>query len=249
MIRLGRAPSLLKEGGGAGVVLHINNLENLTEPSADRAADILRSLRDPVLLLDGLHTILVGTSAAVLTVTTTHAQVRSVFSDPLTLGALPIDDVQALLEARYRHLALDGRTAIPPIAPDAVEKLYPLFRGDLRSLLAMLDEGTRLLVGVGTPGASIPLDAVRPALQQRYDSLRRERLDDRRQDQLDAWAASDPSAHQTQKGLGALWGVSQAAVSTALTDLERKGYVLALPRSGKEPIRYVLTGISRLIFG
>ncbi|MCT0212361.1 MULTISPECIES: hypothetical protein [unclassified Synechococcus] len=41
-------------------VLHLNSLENLSEADAARAADLLRSIRDQVLLLDGLHTIVVG---------------------------------------------------------------------------------------------------------------------------------------------------------------------------------------------
>ncbi|HKG95288.1 MAG TPA: ATP-binding protein [Gemmatimonadaceae bacterium] len=241
--------TLVREAEAAGIVLHLDNLENLTEKTTDRAADILRSLRDPVLLLDGLHLLLVGTTAAVLSATGTHAQVRSVFTTPLTLEPLPMADVQALLAARYSMLALNGRDPIPPIDAGAVAALYPLFRGDLRSLLTALEEGARLLTGVSAPGTSISFEELRPALQQRYSALVRERLDGRRLAQLAAWASRGPASEQTQKALKDLWNVSQGAVSTALAELERQGYVLALPREGKNPIRYVLTGVSRLIFG
>ena len=105
---------LVREAGARGVVLRFNNLENIAEQAADHAADILRSLRDPVLLHDALHILLVGTTAAVLAATSTHAQVRSVFSTPLTLEPLPTADVRALLTARYRYLALDGHEPVPP---------------------------------------------------------------------------------------------------------------------------------------
>lgn len=240
---------LVHEAGAAGVVLHLNNLENLTERAAERAADILRSLRDPVLLLDGLHILLVGTTVAVATATGAHAQVRSVFPTTLTLGPLPIDDVQALLRARYRYLAIEGHRPVPPIAAEAVAALYPLFRGDLRSLLTALEDGARLLVGVARLGASIELRDLKPTLRQRYDAVMRARLDARRQAQLDAWAKHGAARYQTQASLRPIWQITQGAVSNALADLERQGYVLALPRAGKEPIRYVLTGMARLIYG
>jgi hypothetical protein len=50
-----------------------------------RAADLLRSIRDQALLLDGLHLIVVGTTDAVRTVVQSHTQIRSVFSDPQVL--------------------------------------------------------------------------------------------------------------------------------------------------------------------
>jgi hypothetical protein len=46
-----------------------------------------------------------------------------------------------------------------------------------------------------------------------------------------------------------MWNVSQGTVSSALKFLIQQGYVIALPRSGGEPIQYVLSGTSRLIFG
>jgi len=43
--------------GARGIVLHLNNLENLSEADAVRAADLLRGIRDQALLHDGLHLI------------------------------------------------------------------------------------------------------------------------------------------------------------------------------------------------
>jgi hypothetical protein len=92
--------------GAQGLVLHLNNLENLSEAHADRAADLLRSIRDQALLLDGLHLIVVGTTDAVRTVVQTHTQIRSVFSDPQVLQPLELKDVQKLLANRYAALQL-----------------------------------------------------------------------------------------------------------------------------------------------
>ena len=57
---------LARERGQAqGVVLHLNNLESLRPRDFPAAADLLLSLRDPLLMHDGLHVVLVGTADAV----------------------------------------------------------------------------------------------------------------------------------------------------------------------------------------
>jgi hypothetical protein len=185
-----------------------------------------------------------------VTVTGTHPQVRSVFTTPITLQPLSIRDVQALLDARYHHLALDAsRTVVQPVAPKAVAALYPLFRGDLRALFKVLEEGAMLLVGVAAkPGASIPLAELEPALRQRYAAIMAN-IDARRQRQLRAWALKNPATEQTQTSLVALWKVSQPAVSGAIAALEQDGFVVSLNRRGAEPTRYALSGVSRLVFG
>jgi hypothetical protein len=232
--------------------LHLNNLENLAERDLVDAADILRSLRDPVLLQDGLHVILVGTTEAIGSTITTHAQIRSVFSLQ-TLGPLPVADVQALLAARYTHLALrKGAPVSPPVTPSTVAKIYSLFHGDLRGLLKALEEGVSLLVGVvgKHPGAPIPLSSLRKALQTLYADILAQVLSRARQRQLQQWAESlGTTATPTQDELRTLWRVSQPAVSHALADLVGAGYVLPLQRHGVQPGTYALTGASRLVFG
>jgi len=67
--------------------------------------------------------------------------------------------------------------------------------------------------------------------------------------QVVVWGKRDPAAQHTQKTLSKLWKVSQPAVSQALAFLVRQGYVVPLPRTGTDPRAYLLTGMSRLIFG
>lgn len=240
---------LARSAGARGVLLHLNNLENLGERDARRAAEILRSLRDPVLLQDGLHILLAGTAEMVNAVTGTFAQVRSVFASPIDLAPLAADQVLALLDARYAHLRLAPRKPIvAPVAPAAIRALYPMFRGDLRSLFKVLEEGSSLLLGVTRAGASIPLAELRPALRQRYTSVVAA-LEPRRQKQLQLWARRDVESLQTQRSLKTLWKVSQPAVSSAVKALEGDGFVVALPREGAEPTRYALSGVARIVFG
>ena len=233
-----------------GVVLHLNNLETLTEHAVGQAADLLRSLRDTVLMQKGLHVILAGTSESVATATQTHAQLRSVFDTPITLAPFDVADVEELLAARYAHLALPGTAPVPPVAQSAITALYPMFRGDLRGFLAALDTGVRLVGGATAhPNASITLPDLAPALHLRYAGALRELMGEKRLEQLERWAAEGTETEQTQKSLARLWGITQGSVSDVLDELVTRGYVIVRPRVGKQATPYVLSGVSRLILG
>jgi hypothetical protein len=243
--------ALAREAGAGGVVLHLNNLENLSDRDLANAADLLRSLRDPVFMQAGLHTILVGTSEAVTAAIAQHAQLRSVFTMTI-LEALPLTDLQKLLRARYEFLRDDPKTRVTsPVSADAVEALYPLFRGDLRGLIKALEEGVALLVGVvGTkPGASLALEELRPALQRRYEEQLALELSTKRVHQLSIWAKQlGPDATPTQDDLKRLWKLTQPGVSQGLKEMIAVGRVVALPRQGGEAKTYALSGASRLVF-
>ena len=244
--------TFVQEAGGAGVVVHVNNLENLSESDTQNAAEVLRSLRDPVLLQDGLHVILVGTSDAVTQVVQRYPQVRTVVSSPLLLGPLAPTEVQELLAARYRYLVLDPlRPPIPPVVPNAVETLYTLFHGDLRGLLKALEDGATALLGVAQSEAPPALDlvALRPALQARYAIELAATAGDKRADLLQRWAEAGVESQRTQAELMHLWKARQPTTSLHLKALIEDGYVEALPRRGGEPIEYRLTGVSQLAFG
>ena len=80
--------------------------------------------------------------ARLRTVVQSHTQIRSVFSNPLILEPLDLDDVKQLLANRYAALQLDPAKPWQPPATDAVvQGLYALFRGDLRGLLKALEDG------------------------------------------------------------------------------------------------------------
>lgn len=249
--------TLVRGSDARGVVLHLNNLENLSEADAKGAADVLRSLRDIMLMHDGLHYVLVGTTDAVNTVVNQHAQVRSVF-DTLMVEPMLVADVHRMLAERYNYLRADAaRPVVQPVADDAVVELYTLFRGDLRGLLKALDDGVGQLIGLagvevrGTKSSVRPLtlDELRPVLQHRYAAQLATLAERVRVEQLTAWGRDVPASTQTQKSLGQLWKISQGSVSTALTQLIALGYVVSLPKSGAQPTQYALSGIGRLIFG
>jgi len=238
---------LVATSGAHGLVLHINNLENLSEADAARAGQVLRDLRDPMLMHNGLHVIIAGTADSVQAALT-ETQVRTTFT-VIPLPPMTLDELRAMLNARYDHLHLGrGEPLITPVDDDAVTSMYALYRGDLRGLLKALEDGVAPNIGLAGSRRPLTFEELRHALQQRY----RDDLDalgeEVRAEQLTTWGTTDPEAEQTQKTLQDLWSLTQGPVSQALAWLIRRGYVMPLPRNGSRTTRYVLTGASRLIF-
>jgi Mn-dependent DtxR family transcriptional regulator len=54
------------------------------------------------------------------------------------------------------------------------------------------------------------------------------------------------AALQTQAQLVEVWQIKQPSVSQTLQQLIEAGAVEALPRRGREPIQYLMTGTARL---
>ncbi len=256
--------SLVRESDARGVLLHLNNLENLSESDTRNAGEILRSLRDLMLMHDGLHYVVVGTTDAVNIVVNQHTQVRTIF-DMLMLEPLHVRDVHRMLAERYDYLRSDRtRGVVAPVADKAVAELYALYRGDLRGLLKALDDGVGQLIGLagiedpkrGSGGdlqlptvRPLMLGELRPVLQRRYAGHLASLPERVRVEQLSAWGTSAPAESRTQKRLGELWKITQGAVSNALSYLIAQGYVVQMPKTFAQPTEYVLSGVSRLIFG
>ena len=254
--------TLVRNSDARGLLLHLNNLESLSGRDLARAADLLQSLRDPMLMHEGLHVVLVGTTDAVNDVLGAHAQVRNVFRAPLLLEPLSLIEVHTLLQARYDSWRLhDDRPVHAPVEEEAVDRLFEIFQGDLRGLLKALDDGVEECIGLGATGdataatrsgSAVPpvaLPELARALQARYAAVMRGELDEARIAQLDQWATTDPDAVRTQRELMGLWSLSQGTVSTVLGTLVGAGYVIARPRQGNEPIQYTLSGKSRIVIG
>jgi hypothetical protein len=236
-----------------GIIVHVNNLETLTEAESRRAGEILRGLRDPLMMHPRLHLVFVGIQDALSRTLTSFPQLRNVVSIT-PIAALDLPTVRELLRARYEHLqANPDEPVVPPAGEEAVAVLHDLYRGDLRGLLKALEDGVRPLlglVGVNEAGAAepLPLEAILPVLKERYNRDLDGLPEQTRVEQLRAWGKKCPDKAMTQQDLVELWGVAQPTVSRALQYLGENAYVVALPREGREEGRYVLSGTARLIF-
>lgn len=172
------------------------------------------------------------------------------FSNPLVLEPLDLNDVKQLLANRDEALQLDpARPWRPPVADAVVQRLYELFRGDLRGLLKALEDGSTALLGLTSAGAEVApvgLDDLLLSLRQRNQAELQDQLGETAWERLVAWAQVDAASMQTQAQLVALWAIKQPSVSQTLQQLIEAGAVEALPRRGREAIHYLMTGTARL---
>jgi hypothetical protein len=241
--------ALVGTSDGRGLVLHLNNLENVTDASAERAGTLLRDLRDPMLMHPGLHTLIDGTTDAIAAAITSHAQLRTVVR-VVPVPPAPIADVHALLAARYAHLSARSSTAplLPPVEDSTVEALSSLYSGDLRGMLQALDDGVRPLLSETIPARPLTFTELAPVLTDTYRDLFAATSDEAVMRRLAIWGQQAPLATQTQATLATLWQVRQPTVSATLAALRARGYVVPAPRTGREPMAYALSGTSLLLF-
>jgi DNA-binding MarR family transcriptional regulator len=239
--------SVVRRHGFSGIIVHLNNLENLAgDAERTRAGLVIRDLRD-IFLFEGYHFLLVGPPEPVRAIISPHAQLRSVFGIGRPLEPLSSDDFQRLLARRYTHLRLSsGEEVRPPVAHDAAGELYRLFRGDLRGTLRALDAASHELVGYTDPpgspiGRAQLMEVLVPMLQTEAEAALSETL-------LNYLYLLRElgGALFTQKDLVALWDVAQPTVSTHLKELQRLGYVEEYGREGRAML-YGLTGSARLV--
>lgn len=239
-----------------GLLVHLNNLENLAEIDQQQAARIVRDIRDTGLMYPGFHFLLVGTDDAIRTVVAAQEQLRSVFSNPGPLQSLTLEELGELLRKRYDHLRFDpARPWRDPVEPEALGRIYSLFQGNLRGTLHALDEAAKVLVGRGED-ATAPMDLprMRPVLHSIYARKLIADLSPAQVGQIQAVAARGLDARVTQSEMSKAFGLSQSATSVVFSELKRKGYIIDIESAptggrGRPRQQYALTGLARLALG
>jgi hypothetical protein len=235
--------------GAQGVVLHINNFENLSgDKEIQSTAHILRDLRD-FFLTPHLHTIFVGTDDTLTTILTKYQQVRSILPFPEPLPALLPEDVTELIQRRYDYLQLPDREFIPPIEIKTAGYVYELFHGDLRGMLRSLEDAAVTLAGLGKDhpiepiGFELITQLLQPMYIERFKSIVSEPLFKKFMILKELGLSMF-----TQTDLSDLWAVSVQRVSQLLPELERLGYIQSIGRDGRSR-QYRLSGVGRLSLG
>jgi hypothetical protein len=242
--------------GARGILLHMNNLEALSNADAETAARIVQDLRDPLLMAEGFHTIVVGADEAIRSVVLSVRQVRDVFSSARPLPPLTLPEILQLLERRYEHLRAEkGRPPRKPVDDDAVAELHTLFRGNLRGLLNALEDGAHTLIDYGfAGGAPMTRDQLRGVLRGRYQETLEAELTRGDVRLLQQVAEAGLFEGFTQSQLARVWDVSRATVSGHLKRWEGNEYITETEpvetgrKRGRPERAYILSPVVRLAF-
>jgi len=155
----------LSKHGARKVVVHVNNLENLSGDDATQAAALMQDLRD-AFLVDYCHWLFVGITGIARHVFGASPQVRDIFPVTITLAPLATSDVQALLDVRYRHLQM-GLRLTPPVAASDGARLYARYHGELRAFLRLMSQAVQQRSS-SEPGVPLSAEAVVAEMAESY---------------------------------------------------------------------------------
>lgn len=221
----------LRDDLGSPVLLHVNNLENLSEDDAGRAARLIRDLRD-FFLLPGANWVFVGATGVDDRVFRAYDQVAGIFPDPITLEPLRADEVAELLRRRYEHLAQPGAQVVPPVDAGVAAELYPLYNGDLRNFLRLLSDASALALGIEGVG---PLSAERivAAAAPRYAKAIERRIGSVDLDYLARVLRDSPAAEFTVGTAAVRTGLGQSGASRFIARLRNLGMLIHTRTEGK----------------
>ncbi|HET7228836.1 MAG TPA: hypothetical protein VFJ16_02405 [Longimicrobium sp.] len=228
---VGEALGRLHAELGSPVLLHVNNLENLSEDDERRAARLIRDLRD-FFLVPSAHWVFAGASGVDDSVFRAYDQAAGIFPEAIMLEALRADEVTELLRCRYEHLAQDGSPLVPPVEPRVAADLYALYHGDLRNFLRLLSDACALALGI--EGIS-PLSAERivAAAAPRYAKSIERRIGTTDFDYLTTVVRGTSAGEFTVGTTAARTGLGQSGASRLIGRLRGSGLVVQTRTEGK----------------
>ena len=245
---LGEALERMAAEFGAPVLLHVNNLENLSSEGTEQTAVLLRDLRD-YLMLSGAHWVFVGATGVEESVFRVYAQVGGIFPEAETLQPLSGAEIEELLARRYAYLELGGRRAVPPVEAAEAARLYDLYQGDLRNFLRLLADAAEKALGLHgvTPMAA---DEVLRNVAPGYERSLRRRIGDNDFEHLVRITRALPPARPEFRVADAARALKMAQPSASLL-VERLGKqgVIRRTRSQGRSMYYRPTGEALVALG
>jgi hypothetical protein len=238
--RVGEAVGRLRDEI-APILLHVNNLENLSLESAGHAASLMQAVRD-IFAYPGAHWLMVGATGIEEAVFRRTDQVSGFFPHAVVLEPLTAAEIREVMARRYQHLRVQGMEVVPPVEPDAVGQLYDRYHGDLRNFLRLLSEASNLLLGINGVEPLTETQILRTMGQEYRDRVVRHLSEDdlRYLETLAREGAAYPAGFRVTEVKGWL-DVSQAGASGIVDRLLAGRMLTKVGHAGKS-IYYQLTG-------
>ena len=228
-----------------GIVIHINNIENLCLASPDIARRFFNDIRD-LLMVPGFHFLFGARLGFTDEILGKEDRVRSIFQIPISIKSLGITDTHNLTGKRYGHLRDRKDHFIPPVEDEVIDRYHQMFRGDLRSMFSTISDAIELRGQQLQPG-SLSYSAINPILQKKYENYLHSKFSD------PAWNILQILKHKKvpfrQKDiLRDKTGFSQGRISQIFTELEAGDGINCIDKKGRSKY-YDLSGLSKIAFG
>ena len=207
--------------GFEGVVVHINNLETMVDRAPEALEKTLHDARD-LFQTPGCHFVFVAPPGFTTNVLGRIEALRTIVPNiPIVVEPFTAPDLGHAIQVRYEH-AKQTPQYKHPIAPQVALRLYEMTGGSLRAAFQTIDSWVELLDPVRAATAQ-GLDDLAAVLKP-YFQVELARLPQREQDVLAAgMKLGDPFR---QKEIAGAMDAEQSYVSTLMTKLEEKGFIL-----------------------
>lgn len=138
---LAQAVAYLSRRGERKVLIHVDNMENLSLEATKDASQLIQQVRD-CFLVDDSHWLFVGTTGIREHIFRASEQVSGIIPFAIPLQPLAAEQVAELLTRRYHHLRR-GMHLTPPVAPGDGATLYRRYHGQLRAFLSLLSNAVQ----------------------------------------------------------------------------------------------------------
>ena len=120
-------------------VIHLNNIENVFDPTdAAPAKRLFRDIRD-LLQLDGVHLLIAGAIDFYGAVISQEEKVSDVLGLPIVLGPFDQETAWLVLERRVKHLSRINEKGRVPISKAAFNTMHEAYRGNLRGMFGFIE--------------------------------------------------------------------------------------------------------------
>jgi hypothetical protein len=228
------------------IVIHLNNFENVFDPTNPAPARrLFRDIRD-LLQLDGVHLLLAGGIDLYGSVISQEEKVSDVIGLPIILGPFDKDAAWLILERRVDHLSRAKETGRIPISRQAFDAMHDAFRGNLRGMFGFIET----ILETRTPKEDLSIeweDLVAPARKIAVNHLT-SLLNNKDMELLRKAVENFGPDEFRQADLLEVIDINQATLSRTM-DRWAKKHVLEIVRE-ERPNKYVrLSGLALIGFG
>lgn len=231
-VELAQAIEYLSRDEQRHVLIHVDNLENLTGADVAAAAALVRNLRDSF-LTDQSHWLFVGTDNIEQRIFRTTEQVGGIIPFAIDLEPLPAEVIAEVLQRRYEHLRR-GRRLIPPVEPIVAAALYERYRGDLRNFLRLLSRAVQHHA-IASPGAPLGANDLLALMAPRYWPELVKRIGENDARHLSAIYAgkTHDAEFRVSDAVRAIGTITQASASKLVQRLAESGVIAQSRVEGK----------------